>query len=458
MIRSKATLYSFILTVMIAVISSSPVLLAQGETIRLINLDFYIEPSRPPLIAEGIFNITAADDYVFGVLQEETTGKRSDSFTYYFEMYSSDHCEIYILDSSGAISQYSEYQTNFAGDAPTDYTYFYICDGYIQFNMTTSISPRLIIFTGGLDVTGSFFWTEGFSEIEYNPFYLRITGGDFSTNDTIHIYNTNASISTIILDNEHYEDYLASPNIKPSIADSVSYVEESLEIYINYQPDAYQTYHLLIWHEQFRDGVTGILTYDYSFQRSFIQNYWSLFLIIVLLILVILFTIFRRFTLPPVVWTMGKLKKYLLEIPWREIKNYFGDIREESKEILGRIRGVSEEEEIEKVVVSPHKRLVISLTSLAFPLSLHRFLSGKIGTGIVSFLLQGFTAMFIIGSRTQISLYNSEKLIGTENFANIVLGVIFIILAVVFISLYIIDVIATFTGCFEDNKERRIMK
>ncbi|NHJ41115.1 MAG: hypothetical protein FK731_13875 [Asgard group archaeon] len=460
MIRSKATLYSFILAVMIAIISSTPILLAQGETIQLINVNFYIEPSRPPLIAEGTFNITAEDDYVFGVLEEETTGSRSDTFTYYFEMYSTDHCEIYILDASGAFSQYSEYQTNFAGDAPTDYTYFYICDGYIQFNMTTAISPRLIIFTDGLDVTGSFFWTEGFEAIEYSPYYIRIKGGDYTTNDTIHIYNTNASVSAFILDEDNYDDYLLDPNIKPSSEDSVSYVDQSLNLYLNYQPEIYKTYHIFIWHEEFRDGVSGILTYDYSFQRTFLHNYWSLFLILILLVLVVLFTVFRKYTLPPVIWASHKLKKYLLEIPWKEIKAYFGDISNESKDILARMRGVSEieEEEIEKVEVSPHNRLVISLTSLVFPISLHRFLSGKIGTGIVSLLLQGFTAMFIIGSRTQISVYMADKLLGIEEIANIALAVVFIILAIVLLTIYIIDVIAAFTGCFEDSKKRRILK
>jgi hypothetical protein len=456
--RSRAIRFSIILTVMVAVLTFSPILHVQGETIQLMYFDFYIEPSRPPLISERTFNITAEDDYVFGVLEEETTGSRTSSFTYYFEMYSSAHCEIYILDSTGAISQYSEYQTNFAGDAPTDYTYFYICDGYIQFNMTTAISPRLIIFTDGLDVTGSFFFSEGFVAQEYDPYYLRIKGTDYNTNDTLHVFNTNASVSTFLMDDDQYESYLLTPNIRPSSSGVLSSIEDVNELFLNYQPNKFQNYHILIWHEQFRDGVSATLTYEYTFQRSFIENYWSLLVVIILLILVILFTVFRKYTLPPTVWTLEKLKKYVLEVPWREIKQYFSDIRDEFKEVLGRMRGVSEEEEAEKYEISPHKRRVISLVSLAYPLSLHRFFVGKIGSAIVSIILQGLNVLFIIGARTQIRIYQEEKLLNIEETANIALAVVFIILTIVIVSLYIIDSVSTFIGVFEDNKERRVMK
>ncbi|NHK29783.1 MAG: hypothetical protein FK730_00430 [Asgard group archaeon] len=456
--RSKAIRFSIIFAVMVVVLTCSPILHAQGETIQLMYFDFYIEPSQPPLIAEGTFNITAQDDYVFGVLEEETTGSRTSSFTYYFEMYSSAHCEVYILDSTGIFSQYSEYQTNFEGNAPTDYTYFYICDGYIQFNMTTSISPRLIIFTDGFDVTGSFFFSEGFGAIEYDPYYLRVKGGDYNTNDTLHVFNTNATVSTYLMDNDQYEDYLSTPNIRPSSSEAINSIEDVNELYLNYQTDKFTDYHILIWHEQYKEGVSGTLTYEYTFQRTFMENYWSLLVIIILLILVILFTVFRKYTLPPTVWTLEKLKKYVIEIPWREIKHYFGDIRDEFKEVMGRIRGVSEEELAEKHEISPHKRRVISLVSLAYPLSLHRFFVGKIGSAIVSIILQGLNVLFIIGAKTQIAIYQEEKLLNIEELANFVLGIIFIILFVIIILIYIIDVVSTFIGVFEDNKKRRVMK
>jgi hypothetical protein len=260
------------------------------------------------------------------------------------------------------------------------------------------------------------------------------------------------------MDNDQYDDYLLLPNIRPSSSDVIDSIEDVNEIYLNFQPDKFQDYHILIWHEQFRDGVSGTLTYEYTYQRNFIENYWSLLVVILLLILVILFTVFRKYTLPPTVWTLGKLKKYVIEIPWREIKNYFGDIRDEFKEVMGRMRGVSEEEEAEKHEISPHKRRVISLVSLAYPLSLHRFFVGKIGSAIVSIILQGLNVVFIIGAKTQISIYQEEKLLNIEEMANLVLAVIFIILSVVLILTYILDSVSTFIGVFEDKKERRVMK
>jgi hypothetical protein len=459
MIRSKTTQSFFILAFIVAFIACSPIISAQGESVQLMNLDFYIEPSQPEVIAEGTYELSASNDYVFGIPETEAVGSRSDSGSYYFEMTSTGHVEVYILDSSGGpLSQYLTYVGNFAGDAPTDYTYFYICDGYLQFNFTTSISPKLIIWSESLDVTGEFIWLEGFNAIVYDPYYVRVAGSDRTTNDTIHIYNVNASISAYVMNDTQYENFVDNSNIRPDPAEVVASVEDSIEIFLNYEPEVFQSYHIILWHEQYFDGVTGTLSYEYTYARTFFEKYWSFLLIIVLLILIILFSVFRQYTLPPVVWTLDKAQKYIIKIPWEQLKLYIKEIRKEFRDLMGRIRGVKVEEELEIVDPSPHNKLIISLVSLVYPISLHRFLVGKIGTAIVSLLFQALTIVFLIGGINQFTPGDILNNGADMPWASPTIGIVYFILAAILLMFYIIDSIATFTGCFEDNKDRPVLK
>ncbi|NHJ49074.1 MAG: hypothetical protein FK733_14905 [Asgard group archaeon] len=469
MIRLKSTHKFFLLAVIVAVIACSPVISARGESVQLMYLEFYIEPSQPPVIAEASYELTAANDYIHGIPDTAAVGMRSDSGTYYFEMTSTGHVEVYILDSSGGpTSQYLSYVSSFAGDAPTDYTYFYICDGYLQFNFTTSISPKLIIWSDALEVTGEYTWLEGFTAIEYSSYYVRIAGSDRLTNDTIHIFDVNASISAYIMNDTTFEAFLEDPNVRPEPPDVVASIEDSIEINLNYEPEVFASYYLVLWHEQYFDGVSGSLTYEYSFNRTFFERYWSFLLIIVLLILVIVFAVFRKQAMPPVVWTLEKARHYGIKVPWEQTKSYFKDIGSEFSGLMGRIRGVKEEVELEIVEPSPHRKLVVSLLSLIYPLSIHRFIIGKIGSAIVSILTQVLAIVFLVGGLNQfipfeivddnVIVYDILRPGERLRWASTGIGIVYLILAFVLIMLYIIDVTATFTGCLEDKKEKPILK
>ena len=446
MITSKATRTGIFFAFIAIALAISPMVLANAETIQLMYFDFSIEPSQPEIIAENAFTLNSDNDYINGIHEYDVAGFRSDSWTYYFEIWSTDRVEIYILDSTGYSSQYTEYLSIWLpGVRPDSYTAFYICDGYLRVEFAfVNVSPKLILISNDTDVTGNYLWTEGTDEIQYSPYHIHIVAGDRTTSDTVDIFNVNASVSIYILDVDQYDFYLVDPNIPPNSSNNIAYETDTLNTKLNYIAEAGEVYHILIWHEEFHDGVTGTIIYNYSYQRGFFENYWSLLLIIFLLIGMALFIVFRKQTLPPVVWTMGRAKYYLLEIPWKTTKEYFGDTREELSEILGKMRGVSEEEEVDKIV-SPHKRLTISLLSLIYPISLHRFIVGKIGTAIVSLLINALAILLFYSGFNQIL----NEAIGV--------GIVFLVLGAILAFMYIVDIIAAFIGCFKDKNDKVII-
>jgi hypothetical protein len=427
MTRSKTSLSFIVLSVMIAVLAVTPVMFAQGETYLFLYQEFYIPASQPEVIAEGTFNLTAQSDFVAGIPSESAIGSRSSSQTYYFEMWSTDHVEIYFLDSGGGpASQYLTYVNDFVGDAPTDYTYKFFCDGYFQFNFTTSISPKLIIWSDGVDVSGNYLWLEGFSEIIYYPFYLRIDDSDATTTDIIDIDNTNSSLSAFILNDEQYDDFILDQDEflgntiyrnPPDSTDTVATVEQEKNFTLTFQAEKDQQYHLVMWHELNFDGISGTILYQYTYDRPFFNSYLSLFIVLIILVLFILFSVFRKYTLPPTVWFFTKLKYYLLTVPWEEFKATFGELRIELSNIASRMRGVQVEEEELICDNSMYKRWLILIQAIIGFVGLHRYMVGKYKSGIVFTLTLGF---FGIG--------------------------------------YIIDIIAVATGSFKDSEEKYILK
>ncbi|MHA1213241.1 MAG: hypothetical protein ACTSSH_12380, partial [Candidatus Heimdallarchaeota archaeon] len=216
MIASKASRLSLLLAVMVVTLTCTPLLLVQGETTILRYEDFFIEPSQPPILREANFDLNINNEFILGIPETDAIGYQSSTRTYRLEVWSSNRTELYILDSSGFYSDYMEFIDTYTGSAPTTYSYNWVSDGYfvVEFE-DSSISPKLILFSDGVESTGRYVFSEGSSAIEYKPFYMKVTAGDRTTTDDVHIYNLNASVSFYILNDTQYENYFEFPNVEP---------------------------------------------------------------------------------------------------------------------------------------------------------------------------------------------------------------------------------------------------
>ncbi|MHA1171593.1 MAG: TM2 domain-containing protein [Candidatus Heimdallarchaeota archaeon] len=411
------------LSVIILSLLITPFLATKGETYQLFYSDFFIEPSKPEVIAEMDFTLDNLNDYVFGLPQAAGVGTFTDSRTYFFEIWTEDNkrVEIFILDSS----DYLDYERDFIGDPPTVYFMHEICDGYRQLEFSdSSISPKLILYSEGEVVTGNFIWTEGLSETIFQPYYQRILESDRTTQDFVQIFNVNASVSCYIMTQDEFDIYIDDPNDRPNLYNVYQGEEDSFNITLEFEtlkdpdtnPEVENHYHLLIWHEEFYGGVSGTIIYDYEYARAFGETYWSLIFAILLLLCIVLFFVFQKVALPPVVWTLSKLRYYVISIPVREIKATFSDLGSELGCIWAKMKGVEEQEVDEEKECSPHKRLLLLFLAIIGFLGIQRYLVGKIGTGVVFTCTLGFLG---IG--------------------------------------YLIDLVAIITGCFYDSYEKQVL-
>ncbi|MHA1555815.1 MAG: hypothetical protein ACTSPM_02665 [Candidatus Heimdallarchaeota archaeon] len=349
----KVNKSAVILSLMVIVLTISPIVMTSGETYTLINERFTISPQQPEIIAQNDFNLTATNEFVLGIPETDAIGTRSDSATYYFEITSTSRVEVYFLDSgNGFLNDYKVFSDNWDGSAPappTVYSHRVICDGYIadSFSLDGSVLPKLILYSNDTQVSGDYFWSEGLSAITYTPYYMRSIGSDRPTVDSIHIFYANASIDAYVLTDSQYNTFLLNPNEEPtpinSFADGVG-----TDLFLNFTAPANEDLHLILWHNLLRDGVTGSITWHYSYQRTFGENYWSLIVVILLIIAFVLTFIFQAKTLPPVVWTLSKAKYYIFSIPWKYTKIGFRWLGRHIVILWKRIRGIEldvEEEE-----------------------------------------------------------------------------------------------------------------
>ncbi len=414
---------SLMLSVIILSLLITPFLATTGETYQLIYDDFFIEASKPEIIAEMDFTLNNLNDYVFGLPLEAAVGTaHTDSYTYFFEIWTEDNkrVEIFILDSE----DYLNYERDFIGDPPTVYFRHDICDGYLRFEFTTSISPKLIIYSDGEVVNGNFIWTEGLSETIFLPYYQRILESDRTTQDFVQIFNVNASVSCYIMTQDEFDSYIDDPNERPNLYSIYEGEEDSFNISLEFEtledpntdPEVENHYHLLIWHEEFYGGVSGTIIYEYEYARAFGETYWSLIFAILLLVCIVLFFAFQKVALPPVVWSLSKLRYYVLTIPGREIRATLSDLGKELGAIWSKMKGIEEIELEEEKEISSHSRLLLLFQGIIGFVGLQRYMVGKIGTGIVFTCTFGFLG---IG--------------------------------------YLIDLVAIITGSFYDNDEKQVL-
>lgn len=363
----KVNKSAVILSLMVIVLTISPILITSGETYTLINERFTIGPQQPEIIAENDFNLTITNEYVLGIPATDAIGTRSDTGTYYFEMNSTARVEIYFLDSSGgAINDYSEFSDNWDGSAPappSTYSHRIVCDSYIaaSFSLGGTVQPKLILYSNQTQVSGEYFWTEGLTAIVYSPYHQHLEGSDRATEDSIHIFFANASIDAYILTVEQFAPYINEEEeevifFKPT--ESNSYESASgTDLYLNFTAPADETLHLILWHNQLRDGVTGSIIWNFSYQRTFGEAYWSLIVVILLIIAFVLTFVFQSKVIPPVAWTLTKAKYYIFSVPWKFIKKGFSKLGGKIKNLWKRMRGIElddlpeEGEEAEKAKV-----------------------------------------------------------------------------------------------------------
>lgn len=389
---------SLMLSVIILSLLVTPLLATKGETYQLVYSDFYIEASKPEVLAEMDFSLNNLNDYVFGLPLEAAVGTFTASRTYFFEIWTEDNkrVEIFILDSN----DYLDYERDFIGAPPTAYFMHEICDGYRQLEFTnSSISPKLILYSEGEDVTGNFIWTEGLAEIIYQPYYQRILESDRTTQDSVQIFNVNASVSCYVMTQDEFDAYVGDPNDRPTVfSASVAAEEDSFNITLEFEtikdpntdPEVENHYHLLIWHEEFYGGVSGTIIYEYEYARAFGETYWSLIFAILLLVCIVLFFAFQKVVLPPVVWSLSKLRYYVLSIPGKYIRETFFDLREELGSIWSKMKGVEEIEIEAEKEYSPHSRLLLLFQGIIGFIGLQRYMVGKTGTAIVFTCTFGF--------------------------------------------------------------------
>jgi hypothetical protein len=200
----------------------------------------------------------------------------------------------------------------------------WICDGYFTYDFTDyTINPKLVIFSTVGDVNGSFYFSEGLSFVTYNPYHIVSKGSDQATQDKIQIFNCNATISAYLMNEEEYDDYIPdpddSPTAPPSILSVILYNESETEITFEFTAPAEEYTHLILWSEEYNSVITGNIYWSYTYQRNFMQNYFSLLVVIFLVIILVLFFVFQKQLLPPIVWSLTKLKYYCWTLPWRYV-------------------------------------------------------------------------------------------------------------------------------------------
>lgn len=347
----RVSRFTVIFSLVVIAFTITPVFFVSGETYTLFNEQFVIDPQQPEIIAEDDFTLNALNEYVLGIPLSEAIGTNIGG-TFYFEMNSTSRVEIYFLDSTGIVSDYTEFANNWDGTnpaPPTSYTERLVCDGVIRATINLfGIQPKLILFSNLTDVSGDYFWSRSLNEIEYSPYYLRSIGSDRDTFDSIRVFNINASVDVYVLNDEQYDSWqLLNPNEPPSLLNRLV-AESGYDVSVNFTATQEENTHLVIWHELLHDSVTGTIYWTYNYDRSFGENYWSLIVVILLLIIMILTFVFQKQVLPPVVWTLSKAKYYLLEIPWKYIKKGFSYIGKGISNLWAKMRGVEVEEDFEE--------------------------------------------------------------------------------------------------------------
>ena len=110
------------------------------------------------------------------------------------------------------------------------------------------------------------------------------------------------------------------------------------------------------------------------------------------------------------------MRYYVLSIPGREIRATFSDLGKELGAIWSKMKGIEEIELEEEEEYSPHSRLLLLFQGIIGFVGLHRYMVGKIGTGIVFTCTLGFLG---IG--------------------------------------YLIDLVAIITGSFYDSDEKQVL-
>jgi hypothetical protein len=347
MIKSRTTLLKVISSIFLAVMIFTPILSVTAERYTLINENFIIEPSQPEVFSETSFSLDEFNDYTFGIPMEDSIGGKSETEdgSHYFEMNTDGRVEVFFLLSMAYLS----YEASFDGSAPTSdiYSFHATCDGYLQYEFDGGDNFYvIIIWSDELDISGEFFWSESLDATIYHPYVITAKGSDRETQDVVEILNVNASITLYILDENQWENYyeenidgepepIYSP---PSSSESlVSISGTSLELNFTAPPE--ENLRIIIWHEELHDRVHGSLIYWYNYQRTFWENYWSLLVVIALLIILTLFIVFQKTVLPPIVWTANKLKYYLITVPWEAIKKAFSAMMDAIKRGWAKLLG-----------------------------------------------------------------------------------------------------------------------
>ncbi len=343
-----------ILSIMVIVLTVSPIVMVNGETYTLFNERFTISPQQPEVIAQNEFSLTATNEYVFGIPSREAVGTVTDSSTYYFEINTTARVEIYFLDSgNGFLNDYIVFSNNWDGSAPAPpsvYSHRLVCDSYIaaSFSLNSTVKPKLILYSNNTEVSGEYFWSEGLSFVDYSPFYMRSLGSDRPTEDSIHIFFANASVNVYLLNEVQYTYFVNHSNIQPSPVNS-SKSGIGTDLFLNFTAPADEKLHLILWHNLLHDGVTGSIIWNFSYQRTFFENYWSLFIVILLILAFVLTLLFQSKVIPPVAWTLNKAKYYLFKVPWKYIKKGFKWLVSNIVILWKRLRGIElDDEEIEE--------------------------------------------------------------------------------------------------------------
>ena len=99
---------SLMLSVIILSLLVTPLLATKGETYQLVYSDFYIEASKPEVLAEMDFALNNLNDYVFGLPQASGVGTFTTlqmfdpSFSRAYEK--SIVCDPYLTESTTVVS------------------------------------------------------------------------------------------------------------------------------------------------------------------------------------------------------------------------------------------------------------------------------------------------------------------------------------------------------------------
>ncbi|MBD3190130.1 MAG: hypothetical protein GF308_05780 [Candidatus Heimdallarchaeota archaeon] len=338
----------FIFSLFTFLLAFSTVIFVVGENYTLVKDDFLMDPSQPPIISEASFSLNEDNEYVYGIPQSNSVGglSEAENGAHYFEMWSSGRVEVYFLDSL----EYLAYSQPWPGTPPEEYSFQAVCNGYLKFEFNAgNMIPKLVLLSDDEEVTGRYFWSEGLTAKQYSPYYLEVRGSDRTTQDTLRIFNVNASITAYVLTQDQYESYQTDPHEEPQTFNSYAY-ESGTNITLQFDGIGEESLHLLLWHEELHGRVSGSMLWEYSYQRTFLENYWSLFLVIFLIILVVVFAIFQKVLVPPVVKGLSLVKCYVITIPWISIKQGFSWLWTQVVILWARLRGEEDEGEEESIL------------------------------------------------------------------------------------------------------------